>query len=81
LLTETGPGGGRGYAGVGVLETVSRDTETGDPARMPALGTSDFDTQMCGIKFGRGMTIRPVYKEPFSEIILNETSRIQSKFF
>jgi hypothetical protein len=43
-----------GYAGVGVLESVSRDTETGDPARTPALGTSDFDTQMCGIKFWKG---------------------------
>ncbi len=34
-----------GYAGVG----VARDTETGDP-----VGTSDFDTQMCGIKFWKG---------------------------
>jgi hypothetical protein len=34
------------------------------------VGTIDFEAQMCDIKFWKGdENLRPVYKNPFSEIL------------
>jgi hypothetical protein len=49
---------------------------------MSSVGTNYVDAQMCDIKFWKGdENLRPIYKEPFSEIILNETSRFKVFFF